>query len=83
MKLVNIHILIHTAAFLLIGNQAVKAQDTWSLQQCIDTAWVHNRSLQMEKNNIAMADEKHREVKANLIPKVSAQADYRYFFELP
>jgi outer membrane protein TolC len=83
MKLVNIHVLILTTALLLIGNQEVKAQEIWSLQQCIDTAWVHNRSLQMEKNNIAMADEKHREVKANLIPKVSAQADYRYFFELP
>lgn len=83
MKLVNTHTLVLILSFLLLGNQAVQAQETWSLQQCIDTAWVHNRSLQIEKNNILAADEKHREVKANLIPKVNAQADYRYFFELP
>lgn len=83
MKSVNTYILMFLAGFFLMGKQAVQAQETWSLQQCIDSALVHNRSLQMERNNMALADEKHREVKANLIPKVSAQADYRYFFELP
>ena len=83
MKLVNIHILMMAVMFSLLQSTTMEAQEAWSLQQCIDTALVHNRSLQMEENNMAMADEKHRELKANLIPKVNAQADYRYFFELP
>lgn len=83
MKLVNIHTLALTILFSLLQATTSEAQEAWSLQQCIDTALVHNRSLQMEENNMAMADEKHRELKANLIPKVKAEADYRYFFELP
>lgn len=83
MKLVNIHILALMLLFSLLQPLKAEAQETWSLQQCIDTALVHNRSLQIEENNLALANEKHRELKANLIPKVNAQADYRYFFELP
>lgn len=83
MKLVNIHILALMLLFSLLQPLKAEAQEAWSLQQCIDTALVHNRSLQIEENNLALANEKHRELKANLIPKVNAQADYRYFFELP
>lgn len=83
MKLVNIHILVIMVLFSLLQPLKAEAQEAWSLQQCIDTALVHNRSLQIEENNLALANEKHRELKANLIPKVNAQADYRYFFELP
>lgn len=83
MKLVNIHILALMVLFSSLQPLKAEAQVAWSLQQCIDTALVHNRSLQIEENNLALANEKHRELKANLIPKVNAQADYRYFFELP
>jgi hypothetical protein len=43
MKLANIH--KHYVALLLIigGFQSAQAQ-TWSLQQCIDTAQVHNKT---------------------------------------
>lgn len=83
MKLVNTHILALITLFFVLQSMTTKAQEAWSLQQCIDTALVHSRSIKMEENNMAMAHEKHREVKANLLPKVNAQADYRYFFELP
>jgi OMF family outer membrane factor len=55
----------------------------WTLQQCIDTAQIHNKNLQMSRNNMALATEKHSEAKANLIPKISLNADYKYFADLP
>ena len=79
--LVNIH--KHTLLlFLIIGVHTVKAQ-VWAMQQCIDTAQVHNKNLQMSRNNIAIGEQREKEAKANLIPKVTANADYKYFTNLP
>ncbi|WP_415711110.1 TolC family protein [Aquirufa beregesia] len=55
----------------------------WSLEQCIDTAQVHNKNLQMSRNNISIGDQKEKEAKAYLLPKVTANADYKYFTNLP
>lgn len=83
-KLVSIHkskllFLILSGIFLSLNSNA----QTWTLQQCIDTAQVHNKNLQMSRNNMNLATEKHSEAKANLIPKISLNADYKYFAELP
>jgi len=53
------------------------------MQDCIDTAQVHNKNLQMGRNNIAIGEQKEKEAKANLFPKVTANADYKYFTNLP
>ena len=55
--LANIH--KHYVALLLIigGFQSAQAQ-TWTLQQCIDTAQVHNKNLQMSRNNIAIGEQR-------------------------
>ncbi len=82
MKLVNIHILYLILLLSTIGVQSARAQ-VWTMQQCIDTAQVHNKNLQMSKNNIAIGEQKEKEAKANLIPKVTANADYKYFTNLP
>ncbi|MBK9482680.1 MAG: TolC family protein [Bacteroidetes bacterium] len=50
---------------------------TWTLQQCIDTAQVHNKNLQISRNNMASNEHREKEAKANLIPKVTANADYK------
>jgi OMF family outer membrane factor len=82
MKLVSIH--KHYLALLVavIGFQSANAQ-VWSLQQCIDTAQVYNRNLQMSRNNISISAQKQKEAKANLIPKVTVNAEYKYFTNLP
>ena len=81
MKLANIH--KHILILLLtIGFQTAQAQ-TWTLQQCIDTAKVRNKNLQISRNNISIGDQKVKEAKANLIPKLSINADYKYFTNLP
>lgn len=56
---------------------------TLSLQQCIDTAQAYNKTLQISKNNLLISDQKHMEAKANLIPKVTINAEYKYYNDLP
>lgn len=82
MKLVNIHTPFVILLFLGIGFQTAKAQ-VWTLEQCIDTAQVLNKNLQMRRNTVAIGEQKIEEAKANLMPKVTAIADYRYFANLP
>ncbi len=82
MKLVNIHKQFILLLFLLIGVTSSKAQ-IWTMQQCIDTAQVHNKNLQLSRNNIEIGKQKEKEAKANLIPKITANADYKYFTNLP
>lgn len=83
-KLVNIHILeLWLFSVLIISLPLMADAQTWSLQQCIDTAQVYNKNLQMSKNNIELGTEKQKEAKASLIPKISLNADYKYFTDLP
>jgi len=82
--LVNIHIpkVFLTFAIFIATIFPVHAQ-VWSLQQCIDTAQVYNKNLQIGRNNLELSQQKHQEAKANLIPKVNLIADYKYFIDLP
>lgn len=82
MKLVNVHKPCSVLLLLVIGFQSVKAQ-VWSLQQCIDAAQVYNKKLQVNRNDIAIGEQREKEAKANLNPKVTANADYKYFTNLP
>lgn len=82
MKLVNVHKPCSVLLLLVIGFQSAQAQ-VWSLQQCIDTAQVYNKKLQVNRNDIAIGEQREKEAKANLNPKVTANADYKYFTNLP
>lgn len=73
--------LLLTTIFLL--QSAVTYSQVWSLQQCIDTALIHNKTLQIARNNAEIIDEKNKEAYANLIPKVNLNADYKYYTDLP
>lgn len=83
-KLVNVHVRYwYLILFgLILFSFSAKGQ-TWSLQQCIDTAVVNNKNLQINCNNIKLGTEKHGEAKANLLPKIKLSTDYNYFFDLP
>lgn len=80
--LVNIHKLV-LSLVIISGWNAVQAQETWTLKQCIDTAEIHNKNLQINRNNISIGEERTKEAKANLIPKLMANTDYKYFMDLP
>lgn len=83
MKLVNTHILKMFLAilFMLLLN-SIHAQ-TYSLQQCIDTALVNNKKLQISRNNQQISEQKRKEVQTNLYPKVDVNGEYKYFTDLP
>lgn len=80
--LVNTRKLILSLIVLSRWNVA-QAQEVWTLKQCIDTAQVYNKTLQINRNHIRISEQREKEAKANLIPKVTANADYKYFMELP
>lgn len=61
---------------------AAQAQ-VMTLQQCIDTALVHNKNLLIKRNQVQISNQKMEEIKANLLPKVNVNADYKYFTDLP
>ncbi|WP_340152722.1 TolC family protein [uncultured Marivirga sp.] len=82
MKLVNTHKLILLMLFLFLKMEIASAQ-VWTLKQCIDTALVHNNNLESGRNSIAIGKEREKEAKAHLLPKVTANADYKYFTDLP
>jgi outer membrane protein TolC len=83
--LVNAHltkfkfILVFT---ILIFTINAKAQNL-SLKNCIDTALLHNKTLQIAQSDIEISDERNKEAKGGLIPKLYGNADYRYYTDLP
>lgn len=82
MKLVNARKQL-LVLLILMGWSTIQAQEVWTLKQCIDTAQVNNKNLQINRNNIAIGEQRQKEAKSNLIPKLTANADYKYFIELP
>ncbi len=85
MKLVSIHKRFAIAGIFLfsaLGVSSLRAEE-WSLQKCIDSAIVHNKSLEISKNEIEISREKESEVYANLIPKLEFNSEYKYFTDLP
>ena len=84
MKLVNIHKQIILFFLLLFLSRVSYTQNRiWSLQDCIDSAKVANKNLQIAKNQEAISQIRQQEAKANYLPKVSISADYKYFSNLP
>lgn len=80
--LVNIH--IHKILLLvLLSSTGIANAQTYSLQQCIDTALINNKKLQISRNNQQISEQKNKEVKANLLPKLDANAEYKYYTNLP
>lgn len=83
MKLVNAHILKTFLGVLILFSFNISNAQTYSLQQCIDTALVNNKKLQISRNNQQIAEQKNKEVKSNLLPKLDANAEYKYYPDLP
>ncbi len=69
--------------FFLSGLQLMQAQEVLSLTQVLDKTREQNKNLKISENEVKIASEKNKEVKSNLIPKVTANGDYKYYFDLP
>ena len=68
---------------LILGWQMMQAQEVLSLTQVLDQTRKQNKNLKMSENEVKIASEKNKEVKSNLIPKIQANGDYKYYFDLP
>lgn len=67
---------------MLSINFALQAQ-TYTLEQCIDTALQYNRTIKLSQQDVFQADEKNKETRGNLFPKLNGITDYRYYTDLP
>ncbi len=74
--------MITTLLFLATG---IIAQAQWqiSLEQAIAYAMVNSADIKLEKKEIENAQAKILEIKSIGIPKLEANADYSYFFDIP
>ena len=82
--LVNVHISIKMALLFVVLLLSITADaQTWTLHQCLDTAQMHNKNLQMSRNLQQLSGEREKEAKANVLPKLKLNADYKYFSDLP
>lgn len=82
MKLVSVHKQLVLILIFYFGYFNVHAQ-VWTLQQCLDSARVYNKTLLIGRNNAMLGEQRVMEAKANLLPKIVASADYRYYTNLP
>lgn len=84
MKLVNIHLLRFVVWMVIaFGVQNALQAQTMTLQQCVETALLNNRNLQVSRNNQNLSQLKRQEAKSMLLPKATASADYKFFTNLP
>lgn len=81
-KLVSTH-KQYLLVFLFVLSFQTSWSQVWTMEQCIDTAKRNNKNLQISRNNVLIGIHKNNEAKANLIPKIQATSDYRYFTNLP
>jgi OMF family outer membrane factor len=86
--LVNIHLhltkrIINLIGLLILLVPAIVPAQTLSLNQCVDTALIYNRNIRLAQQDGLIANEKNREAKSTLLPKLTGFADYRYYTDLP
>ncbi len=82
-KFVNIHRLFAIISLLIVLSSHNLFSQEWSLEQCIDSAMVNNKSIRISKNNMKIADAKQDEALLNLLPKINSITEYKYYFDLP
>ena len=68
---------------IILSMNLVSHAQTLSLEQCIDTAMHYNRNIKLSELDIYLANEKSKEIKGNLLPKLNGMTDYRYYTNLP
>lgn len=71
------------SALLIGGWSGMQAQTAWTLKQCLDTAKVRSKALMVGRNDMERGRQRELEAKAHRLPKLTAQAEYKYFTDLP
>ncbi|SFW54003.1 TolC family protein [Cellulophaga fucicola] len=66
----------HILFLLLLVSLPIKAQESWSLDECINYAVSHNLELNNQAYTVASSKETHKQAIRNLLPSINGSADY-------
>ncbi len=67
-------------ASLLLGSMATKAQDSWSLEKCVEYALENNLDVRQAQMNVQNSQTNVMQSKSQFLPSVNASAYYGYNF---
>jgi OMF family outer membrane factor len=81
--LVNAHKQMVLGILLVFSSFQNSYAQSWTLQQCIDSAEVHNKRIRINSLEMESSLEQERVVEGFRNPKLSLNADYKYFTNLP
>jgi outer membrane protein len=76
---VKVSVLKFLLSFLLLLNGLVAisfAQETWSLQKCIEYAYAHNLQIKQSQINTEISKSQYLQSKLDLFPNLNASASY-------
>lgn len=68
---------------LLIATSTMRTQEVLTLQQCMTLALENHETVQIGGNAVKISESRAAEARSGYIPKVTVNADYKYFLELP
>lgn len=69
---------------IIVSYYSIRAESQpWTLEQCVDSAMVYNKNISMVNDEIAIAQQRTMETKANLLPKLNFVGEYKYYTDLP
>lgn len=71
------------AVAVMTGSLATMAQQAFTLQEAIDYAAQHDRTLRNAQLNIQDAEGQIKEIRAIGLPKLNGKIDYQHFIDLP
>lgn len=64
--------------FIFLSSFSTYAQETWTLQQCLEYADTHNSQLQKIKNTILTSEQNVLQAKGAMLPTINANATQNY-----
>lgn len=65
---------------VLLSTIMVSAQQSWTLQQCIDTAWANNRNIKQQALTKKTREINYQQARQNLLPNLNASASQGWNF---
>jgi len=64
----------------LLATLLATAQQSWTLQQCVDTAWANNRNVKQQALTRKMREISYQQARQNLLPNLNASANQSWTF---
>jgi outer membrane protein len=65
---------------MLLVTTFLSAQQKWTLQQCVDTAWANNRNIKQQVLTKKTREIYYQQARQNLLPNLNAQANQSWNF---